>query len=87
MTNVEHSRLVGAIRDWAFDAGDPDRPVLEIGYYYYFANPSNGTISARQLLNEVEEQTELGRWFEAVVEAGAERTSFDEVLSGFGVLA
>ena len=88
MSTNRRRRLVAALKTWALESNDPDRQVLEFGSAIpmEFATATvNQAISARQLYNEVQEGTALGKWFEMVVDAGAKQASFGEVLQGFGV--
>ena len=85
MTEQETTAIVAAIRSWALNHRTPDIPVLEIGDLVPTLPVGGGGLSPRQIYNEIREESEIGRWILRVVDAGIERTSFEEVLRGFRV--
>ncbi len=67
--------VVSTLEQWVAAHEEPDLPALSIGL--------GTSLSPRQICNQVSENTEIGALIVQMIEAGAERTSMDEVLWSF----
>lgn len=87
MTPDDKKKILRALKVWVEHHPSPDRPVIDIGLLLLLPtspdSESGGTLSPRQIYNEIREDSELGNWLIRVLESGIEKEGLDCLLDGF----
>ena len=87
MTPDEKKKVLRAVKVWVEHHPSPDRPVIDVGLLLLLPTwlypEGGGTLSPRQIYNEIREDSEVGNWLIRVLESGIEREGIECVLDGF----
>ena len=76
--------ILTSIRNWVLVHPMPDVPAIDIAQLLAWLQPriEGGSLSPRQIYNEIRDETEVGQMLLRVIEAGIDRTSLENVLNG-----